>query len=375
MSIYPWIEKIDFQKFAMPLVVKRDNEYYPGIVEKLADLVFELERCGASDKIVLAVKEYRKKIISSIILYYQGDLVDAQLIVNEMLDEFNDAAPAITDINSSIAFPGGGPDYSEVQFFRARLSENVVEFSSEDMLHIPFNKRHIVKSERFSIPGLPCLYLGNSSYACWVEMGCPADHRFNVAPILLDNTQKVLNLTVSISALYAFNESENTLSESENENYVISLLKLFVLTLCTSYKVEETNRNFKSEYILPQMLMLACKRRKLDGITYYSKQIPSELLACNVGVNLVLFAKYNGEESLSEICQHLEVGTSFNFALFKQLLPCQLYKTYELRDLSTPYINNVGTKNHFFPYTETQFFEFDKYLFANWHRDWTIPTL
>ena len=79
----------------MPLVVKRDNEYYPGIVEKLADLVFELERCGASDKIVLAVKEYHKKIISSIILYYQGDLVDAQLIVNEMLDEFNDAAPSI----------------------------------------------------------------------------------------------------------------------------------------------------------------------------------------------------------------------------------------------------------------------------------------
>ena len=57
------------------------------------------------------------------------------------------------------------------------------------------------------------------------------------------------------------------------------------------------------------------------------------------------------------------------------IMPCQLYKTYELRALSTPYINNVGTKNHFFPYTETQFFEFDKYLFANWHRDWTIPTL
>ena len=180
MSIYPWIEKIDFQKFAMPLVVKRDNEYYPGIVEKLADLVFELERCGASDKIVLAVKEYRKKIISSIILYYQGDLVDAQLIVNEMLDEFNDAAPAITDINSSIAFPGGGPDYSEVQFFRARLSENVVEFSSEDMLHIPFNKRHIVKSERFSILSvtlalIPCSFSGqtmNSSGRTEIKTSC-----------------------------------------------------------------------------------------------------------------------------------------------------------------------------------------------------------
>lgn len=144
--------------------------------------------------------------------FFLEDLVYPSLekSINFTLDEFNDAAPAITDINSSIAFPGGGPDYSEVQFFRARLSENVVEFSSEDMLHIPFNKRHIVKSERFSIPGLPCLYLGNSSYACWVEMGCPADHRFNVAPILLDNTQKVLNLTVSISALYAFNDKIQT---------------------------------------------------------------------------------------------------------------------------------------------------------------------
>ena len=80
MSIYPWIEKIDFQKFAMPLVVKRDNEYYPGIVEKLADLVFELERCGASDKIVLAVKEYRKKIISSIIQLME--------VLLQMLQEF-----------------------------------------------------------------------------------------------------------------------------------------------------------------------------------------------------------------------------------------------------------------------------------------------
>ena len=141
------------------------------------------------------------------------------------------------------------------------------------------------------------------------------------------------------------------------------------------FTVDRLWLSYSVDCFLKPILLLACKRRKLDGITYYSKQIPSELLACNVGVNLVLFAKYNGEESLSEICQHLEVGTSFNFALFKQLLPCQLYKTYELRALSTPYINNVGTKNHFFPYTETQFFEFDKYLFANWHRDWTIPTL
>lgn len=368
MCKYDWIEQIGFQKFSTPFTVKRDNEYFPKLKEMLFNLVSEIESNGAEKQIVDATRDYVEKITRSIELYYQGNLVDAQLIVNEMITEFGEVAPAVTDINGSIAFPGGGPDYSEVQFFRARLSENVVEFSANEMLHIPFNMRHVVKSERFSIPGLPCLYLGNSSYVCWVEMGCPADHRFNVAPVILDNSQKVLNLTVTISSLYAFKEEVHNMSEEEADKHVIDLLRLMILTFCTSYKVTEGNRNFKSEYIMPQMIMLACKSSNLDGITYYSKQIPYESFACTVGVNLVLFATYNGEELLSSICDHLDIGTAFNFAMFKQLLPCQMYKEYNLRIMSSPYINNVGTQSHWFPYRETQFFEFDKYLFANWSR-------
>ena len=368
MCNYQWIERINFQKFSTPFTVKRDNDYLPSLTNMLVELISEIETNGASRRIVAAVKDYVEKLMTSIELYYQGNLVDAQLIVNEMIAGFGNTAPAVTDINNSIAFPGGGPDCSEVQFFRARLSENVVEFSANEMLHIPFNMRHIVKSERFSIPGLPCLYLGNSTYACWVEMGCPADHRFNVAPIVLDNSQRVLNLTVTMNSLYAFREEVHTMPEEDAENFAIDLLKLMVLTFSTSYKVNEGNRSFKSEYILPQMIMLACKSRNLDGITYYSKQIPYEGFACTVGVNLVLFATYSGEESLSSICDHLEIGTAFNFSLFKQLLPCQTYKEYNLRILSSPYINNVGTKSYWFPYRETQFFEFDKYLFANWSR-------
>ena len=368
MCKYDWIEQIDFQKFSTPFTVKRDNEYFPKLKEMLFNLVSEIESNGAEKQIVDATRDYVEKITRSIELYYQGNLVDAQLIVNEMITEFGEVAPAVTDINGSIAFPGGGPDSSEVLFFRARLSENVVEFSANEMLHIPFNMRHVVKSERFSIPGLPCLYLGNSSYVCWVEMGCPADHRFNVAPVILDNSQKVLNLTVTISSLYAFKEEVHNMSEEEADKHVIDLLRLMILTFCTSYKVTEGNRNFKSEYIMPQMIMLACKSSNLDGITYYSKQIPYESFACTVGVNLVLFATYNGEELLSSICDHLDIGTAFNFAMFKQLLPCQMYKEYNLRIMSSPYINNVGTQSHWFPYRETQFFEFDKYLFANWSR-------
>ena len=121
-------------------------------------------------------------------MYYNGCVLEAQSIVNRLINEFEEDGIAISDINNSIAFPPAGCDdrYSEVQFFRARLNDVVVDYSANEMLHIPFSCREIVKSERFSIPGLPCLYLANSTYACWIEMGRPADYRFNVSPIIFD---------------------------------------------------------------------------------------------------------------------------------------------------------------------------------------------
>lgn len=43
----------------------------------------------------------------------------------------------------------------------------------EEMFHVPFELRHKVASQRYSIPGLPSLYLGGSLSACWVEMRQP----------------------------------------------------------------------------------------------------------------------------------------------------------------------------------------------------------
>lgn len=365
MSNYNWIKNFDNKGLTTPFKVKYDNEYFQALKMMLDDLINRLSVAGLDEYIVESIDKYKEKIVNSIEMYYCGDLVGAQVIINKIIDEFSEA-PAITDINNSISFPNNG---KEIQFFRARLSDNVMDFPANEMLHIPFNKRSIVKSERFSIPGLPCLYLGNSSYACWIEMGCPADYKFNVSPIVLDNTQRVLNLTVTLGDLYRFNEMEFKCSKEEMDCYLLDLLKLMVLTFSTSYKVDEQNRNFKSEYILSQMIMLACKSKGLDGITYYSKQASSEAFACTAGVNLVLFATYNGEEKLSSICDHIKNGDSYNFSMFKQLLPCQTYKGYELSVMYSPYIKNIGTMKRQIPYNETMFYEFDKYLFANWDKN------
>lgn len=94
-----------------------------------------------------------------------------------------------------------------------------------------------------------------------------------------------------------------------------------------------------------------------------------EIVFANVsGINLVLFAKYNAGEKLSEICEHIEVGDSFNFSMYKQLNASEDYKRYKLRIDDAIIINNIEKSNRQFSYRDTKFYSFDRYLFANWNR-------
>ena len=138
--------------------------------------------------------------------------------------------------------------------------------------------------------------------------------------------------------------------------------------MATSFNVSEENRNFKSEYIISQIIMLACKNKQLNGITYHSKRVEHEIFAHILGVNLVLFADYDGEETNSKICDHIENGDSLNYSMFKQLMPSLYYKEYKLRIDMSPYVKTIGSFKRQFPYNETEFYYFDRYLFANWER-------
>lgn len=59
----------------------------------------------------------------------------------------------------------------EVPMYKCRENSKLFHFSKDEMFHIPYEKRNLVGNQRFSISGLPCLYLGGSSYICWEELG------------------------------------------------------------------------------------------------------------------------------------------------------------------------------------------------------------
>lgn len=58
-----------------------------------------------------------------------------------------------------------------VPMYKCRENCKLFHFSKDEMFHIPYEKRYLVGNQRFSLSGLPCLYLGGSSYICWEELG------------------------------------------------------------------------------------------------------------------------------------------------------------------------------------------------------------
>lgn len=135
------------------------------------------------------------------------------------------------------------------------------------MYHIPLNKRRIVNTQRYSFPGLPCLYLCSSVYTCWVETNRPSFDSFQVAALKVN--ENVKNKT--LLDLSNIPQRLDSLKEEESFNIDEYLLYWPLLAVC-SIKVSDESVPFKPEYIFPQFVLEYILENKLDyiGIKYAS---------------------------------------------------------------------------------------------------------
>ena len=338
-----------------PYVIQNDSDYYPDLMIRYKRFLQEAVKAGADQESVKIITGYQKKILEAIRNYYQGKISSSHQKIRNLVAKCIDHRIAVANINDSFAFPGD--KNLELQLFRARLSEVNAEYSATDMLHIPFDLRGLSKNYRFSISGVPCWYLANSSYGCWIEMEKPADQCFNVSPVLLDGEQRVFNLAVMSRDMTYLNDFD--------ASTVHCWLKLMMLMMATSYRIKESNRTFKSEYIISQAIMLACKDLKLDGVAYYSKRVDDEIFAVPA-VNLALFAPYKYRAKYADICNHAKVGDPFNYATFKQLTEKYRSFTNDMRLDHVSRSNGIGTYSHQYDYHETVFCQFNHFLFHEW---------
>ena len=199
-------------------------------------------------------------------------------------------------------------------FYRARFGDISNENKEDALKHRPYDMISKIGSNRFSIPGQPCLYLGSSSYDCWIEMGKPSDRDFNVRCILLNKDYELLNLATDIWILLGAIEG---LKEHKEK---AMMFKSYILSQVTSFVVKEERRNFKSEYIISQLITLACKSNNFAGISYISKRVSSNEFGHNICMNLALLIPYEqGVRYSQSMVSEMKIGNPVNYVYFNKL--------------------------------------------------------
>lgn len=152
-------------------------------------------------------------------------------------------------------------------FYRMRADGGIKE--KNEFYHLPFNKIHLSKSERFSIEGYPCLYLGYSKHVCEIEISSGSLAKF----VLKEPLYNILDLTLGQG-------------DGKNDILGIDLVKVFPLIACCYivpfYSVIQEKECrpdksfFREEYIIPQLLTLYLKEEGIaEGIIYYSVKDPN----------------------------------------------------------------------------------------------------
>lgn len=117
----------------------------------------------------------------------------------------------------------------------------------------------------YSVPGMPSLYLANSIYVSWEELGRPSDNLIQAARF--KNTRELKLLDLTSDGYYGRRTlfSDGSISEY---NMII-----WPLIASCSVKVPDRNVAFKPEYIIPQLLLQWINKHDLDGIKYSSTHI------------------------------------------------------------------------------------------------------
>ncbi|ABX41304.1 hypothetical protein [Lachnoclostridium phytofermentans] len=154
------------------------------------------------------------------------------------------------------------------QLYKARTG-SFQPFSEDEMLHIPFNKRGLVQNQRYSINGMPCLYLGTSTYVCWEELSRPDFNSFWVSRYEVKDTRlKILNLSYTLQDI--MNYKNHNSNDYELERTLIEYFLYWIIQCACSIFVKNKNRVFKEEHIIPQLIMQNIRRTDIDGIMYFS---------------------------------------------------------------------------------------------------------
>jgi hypothetical protein len=220
--------------------------------------------------------------------YYLGDIMHATQTFNTAM------ADGFDDWKKILAIPSGK------NFYRSRLVLNGEQFARKDLFHVPFQFRSLVSTNRYSVPGFPALYLGDSTYVCWEEFRRHRLRDLSFSRFSNDRNLKVVDINL-------FKEFHNELMVEKDYagklSHILRYICTFPLILACTCQVRDRGGAFNPEYILPQLLLQYVSQQKdIDGIKFPSSWVDYNKLNRIEAYNYVFPVKTNER---SGYCRHL----------------------------------------------------------------------
>jgi len=189
--------------------------------------------------------------------------------------------------NSVFAIEGADPTREfRGDLYRIRPG-TLASYTRSDLFHIPFHLRHLVTTQRYSIPGLPCLYMGSSLWGCWEELGRLDFHKLHVARFALASDLNILDFGWRPAVVgYHIRHFEFA---SQFPNSVIGQAVYWPLLAVCSIRRRNPESPFAPEYIVPQLLLQWIRETPTcDGLRYFSTRITTYVHSPDAAANYVL---------------------------------------------------------------------------------------
>lgn len=334
-------------KDLIPPFHSEKTSYIDSLTKCLENYTAFVKNHTKTDNYIIAkIKDLNENILSAIADIKNANTLNAYNRINKFIhDEFNNLD--LPTYKLSLNKP----------LIRLRYSEEDLKYR-KDIFHIPFSQRYNVSQQRYSIPGVPCLYLSGCAFTAWLELNKPNFSNLWCAGYRANKDLNVLDCAIRLDSF---------LNEENNGGKLL----FYPFVISTSFATKYPNKPFKEEYIISNILLQAIQSlKKFDGIRYFSTKI----------------SNYNADYSwmasnivLPALSQEGEYDKQLSKSIYLTLpQPCStLIHSPNIGDVScmgtqmteTDNRNNTIEKgvSHFEPkifewYTATQFFNIDGYL-------------
>lgn len=147
-------------------------------------------------------------------------------------------------------------------FFRIRPEKDKTKInSSKDIFHVPFELYYLTSSQRYSLSGCPCLYLGSSKEICDIELGSQENIDLYFSEFKVIDELSYLDFTKNIDILYSdyvelISKMKKNLNISgkNSKNISINKIKLVekLLLISLPSHIKEKIKKSNKGIIIPQ---------------------------------------------------------------------------------------------------------------------------